>query len=517
MPRSRPSPRAGRGVLFYLTQEGRGAGFAAKARDRMLVQASRNRLTTFEAYERLGLRPRPAALRRGRRRLPPARGQRAAARAHQQPREAGRAARRRRLRRRRTVHSPWAPRRSAATISTPSRAPAICSPPVSGDAAAAARDACTRLGRDALRGAPRFLELASYLLPLRAPGAGVVPPPPLSRRRARAASASCSRTGCRRHVPARPPLVHVQHDALLERFPLRRPRLARTWARARAAIVRHGAGMRAVPPEGETPGPTTLGAPRPPSPGPARAAGSAARSDPVVAALAQRGRRASRRPRHDGGRLARGPPQPRRNGSARCPRSSRAPRREADLPLDLGPLRVRPAGRRPGSAAPRRTPASSRTWSRSTPTAPARFLPPSALLTPGPRARRRTRWSSSRRACRRTPSSSSRMPRAGGRSVLATAVTDAGRLAPLRARGIAVVHFAGEDEYGTLVRVTGPAHRLPVRAAARARASASRVDVPRGAPRGGARGRAGGRRPASRLRCSPRRSRSSCREPTASW
>jgi len=46
---------AGRGVLFYLMQEGRGAGFAAKARDRMLVQASRHRLTTFEAYEQMGL------------------------------------------------------------------------------------------------------------------------------------------------------------------------------------------------------------------------------------------------------------------------------------------------------------------------------------------------------------------------------------------------------------------------------------------------------------------------------
>ncbi|MDJ0852323.1 MAG: hypothetical protein QNK04_28470 [Myxococcota bacterium] len=46
---------AGRGVLFYLQQEGRGAGFAAKARDRMLVQASRHRLTTFEAYEQMGL------------------------------------------------------------------------------------------------------------------------------------------------------------------------------------------------------------------------------------------------------------------------------------------------------------------------------------------------------------------------------------------------------------------------------------------------------------------------------
>jgi len=47
--------RAGRGVLFYLDQEGRGAGLTAKARDRMLVQASGQRLTTFEAYERMGL------------------------------------------------------------------------------------------------------------------------------------------------------------------------------------------------------------------------------------------------------------------------------------------------------------------------------------------------------------------------------------------------------------------------------------------------------------------------------
>jgi len=46
-----------RGVLFYLGQEGRGAGLTAKARDRMLVQASRQRLTTFEAYEQMGLPP----------------------------------------------------------------------------------------------------------------------------------------------------------------------------------------------------------------------------------------------------------------------------------------------------------------------------------------------------------------------------------------------------------------------------------------------------------------------------
>ncbi len=47
--------RAGRGIVFYLSQEGRGAGFTAKVRDRMIVQASGNTLTTFEAYERMGL------------------------------------------------------------------------------------------------------------------------------------------------------------------------------------------------------------------------------------------------------------------------------------------------------------------------------------------------------------------------------------------------------------------------------------------------------------------------------
>jgi 3,4-dihydroxy 2-butanone 4-phosphate synthase/GTP cyclohydrolase II len=45
----------GRGVVFYLLQEGRGAGFVAKARDRMMVQASRDQVTTFDAYARMGL------------------------------------------------------------------------------------------------------------------------------------------------------------------------------------------------------------------------------------------------------------------------------------------------------------------------------------------------------------------------------------------------------------------------------------------------------------------------------
>ena len=47
--------QSGNGILFYLIQEGRGAGYVAKARDRMLVQHSNDTITTFEAYQHLGL------------------------------------------------------------------------------------------------------------------------------------------------------------------------------------------------------------------------------------------------------------------------------------------------------------------------------------------------------------------------------------------------------------------------------------------------------------------------------
>ncbi|CAF4616838.1 unnamed protein product, partial [Rotaria sp. Silwood2] len=45
-----------RGILFYLLQEGRGAGYVGKARDRMLVQASYDQISTFEAYHFMGLK-----------------------------------------------------------------------------------------------------------------------------------------------------------------------------------------------------------------------------------------------------------------------------------------------------------------------------------------------------------------------------------------------------------------------------------------------------------------------------
>jgi 3,4-dihydroxy 2-butanone 4-phosphate synthase/GTP cyclohydrolase II len=44
------------GILFYLMQEGRGVGYIAKARDRMLVQASQDQISTFQAYAAMGLK-----------------------------------------------------------------------------------------------------------------------------------------------------------------------------------------------------------------------------------------------------------------------------------------------------------------------------------------------------------------------------------------------------------------------------------------------------------------------------
>jgi 3,4-dihydroxy 2-butanone 4-phosphate synthase/GTP cyclohydrolase II len=45
----------GSGILFYLMQEGRGVGYVGKSRDRMLVQASLDQVSTFQAYAAMGL------------------------------------------------------------------------------------------------------------------------------------------------------------------------------------------------------------------------------------------------------------------------------------------------------------------------------------------------------------------------------------------------------------------------------------------------------------------------------
>ena len=47
------------GIVFYLLQEGRGAGLLSKARDRMVVQMSGGAIDTFAAYRQFGLDPDP--------------------------------------------------------------------------------------------------------------------------------------------------------------------------------------------------------------------------------------------------------------------------------------------------------------------------------------------------------------------------------------------------------------------------------------------------------------------------
>lgn len=243
--------REGRGVLFYLLQEGRGAGFAAKALDRMLVQASRNRLTTFEAYERLGL----------------GHDQRHYGQVASACRLLGVTAPLRllsnnpaKLAELRAAGVRIAGRRALAVDASPFSVHYLAAKRRSGHllpaghatAAALPQPVTFRQPRP-LRGAPRFLELASYLLPLRAPAPvwfrlhlylDVV----TRRERVVLALDPGRRSG-------RPPLVHVQRDALLERFPLRRPGLARQWAQVRADIARHGAGCVLFLPEDEAPDP----------------------------------------------------------------------------------------------------------------------------------------------------------------------------------------------------------------------------------------------------------------------
>jgi creatinine amidohydrolase/Fe(II)-dependent formamide hydrolase-like protein len=110
---------------------------------------------------------------------------------------------------------------------------------------------------------------------------------------------------------------------------------------------------------------------------------------------------------------------------------------------------------------------------------PARFLAPSALLTPGDRHTADTLVVFSQGL---SPNAQLALTHAARwrHVVLATAVRDPGRLAPLRSRGVVVVHFAGEDEFETLVRVTGPitGHLCVLRLA---RALGAPLPVPAGA------------------------------------
>jgi len=230
-----------RGALFYLMQEGRGAGLIAKARDRMLVQASRHRLSTFEAYAELGLEPdsraygavasairilgvraplrlmtnNPAKLEELERHKVPVDGTRFLGRVASPF----------------NVHYLDAKQRSGHTLEA-SRAVHAELP-----------ESVERLEPMPLVEAPWLLRVASYLLPVSAERDEAAPQPvwfrlavyfDLARREERMV---LSLDG------PRAPLLRFQSDTLLERLPLERSSLRRSWAQSVREMIAQGAGL----------------------------------------------------------------------------------------------------------------------------------------------------------------------------------------------------------------------------------------------------------------------------------
>jgi GTP cyclohydrolase II len=230
---------AGRGVVFYLMQEGRGAGFAAKARDRMLVQASRQRLTTFDAYAEMGLerdQRRYGAVRAvarllgivGPLRLLTNNPEKLATLAAAGVAVDGMVS---------VAASPSpfnhhylaAKSGSGHALATPDR-------PVD---TAALPEMVEAFAPHPLPELPRFLRLASYLLPVRGARLAWFRLHAYFDTLARAERVVLTHGSSDGDVV---PLLRVQHEALVERLRLRAPVLKRRWQAAVEEIVRHGAG-----------------------------------------------------------------------------------------------------------------------------------------------------------------------------------------------------------------------------------------------------------------------------------
>jgi 3,4-dihydroxy 2-butanone 4-phosphate synthase/GTP cyclohydrolase II len=235
---------AGRGVVFYLLQEGRGAGFAAKARDRMIVQASRDQVTTFEAYERLGLGRdyrrygdvgsalRLLGIEAPLQLLTNNPEKLAALAAEQVPVQRALPIRH--------DASPW----NAHYLAAKSRSGHALGEPDAGTRPAAPPEPVLYFEPVALADAPRFVHVATYYLPIEASRAGA--PPHWFRLHAY----HDLRLGLERVVleygarDAGEPLVGVQREALLERFPLRSGGPLRSrWRAIVDRIVAHGTGV----------------------------------------------------------------------------------------------------------------------------------------------------------------------------------------------------------------------------------------------------------------------------------
>jgi GTP cyclohydrolase II len=226
---------AGRGLVIYLMQEGRGAGLVAKARDRMLVQASGHRLTTFDAYARLGL---PADQRRYddvRAALSALDVTAALLLLSNNAEKVAAVAR---------AGVPLAGVRPLACPASPfnrhyldSKAAAGHRLATSAGGAAPLPAAVRWFAPHPVAGVPRFLAQAAYLVPLRAAGAWARLRLYVDREsRAERIVLELGDVAAAANAPD-VPLVRIQHETFLERLPLADPPARRRWHAALARLA----------------------------------------------------------------------------------------------------------------------------------------------------------------------------------------------------------------------------------------------------------------------------------------
>ena len=414
----------GRGVLFYLMQEGRGAGFMAKALDRMLVQASGHRLTTFDAFGELGLPD----------------DRRSYGEVAGMTRLLGIGAPLRLLS---SNPEKVATLRAAGVRIADTEALAIVpsgynqqyldAKASAGHVVAAAPgvhaavlpEPVVAVSPEPLAGAPRFVRVASYLLPVRTASAAAW---------FRLHTYADEVTGRERIVlthgaGGESVLVRIQRVTLLDRFALRAPRFRRGWDAAVARIVAHGQGVVLIADADEDMRDV---------------------AEPLLAA-------------HVAGRRA--VPLDDADGSAAAGRRL-LHERVREIPAAL----ARTASHtvtdlRLGAAAVRRIVATGVGSSTAHAALLAHVLraagrdavvePLSAFLEPPAAAPDDILVVFSQGL---SPNARLALdaPERWRRVILVTAVTDVARLDPLRARGVVVHAMDGESEFGTLVRVVGP-------------------------------------------------------------
>jgi GTP cyclohydrolase II len=427
----------GRGILFYLMQEGRGAGFVAKALDRMLVQASGQQLTTYDAYGELGLPDdrraygevaamvrllgigaplrllsnnpeKVAALRAAGVRVADTEALAVPASAYNQ-------------------HYLDAKARAGHAV-----APAV------GLAAAMLPEPVVAEAPEPLATAPRLVHVAAYLLPVRSGTTATW---------FRLHVYVDSLTGRERVVLIHgsggdSALVRVQRVALLDRFPLRAPRFRRGWDAAVARIVAHGCGVVLLADADEDVSDV---------------------AGPLIAAHLA-GRRALPLADDDADEASLRALLPRKGSAAEGHDLVRARVREIPAALACTAARAVP-DLRLGDRPLRRIVATGVGSSAAHAALLAHVLraagrdavvePLSAFLGAPPAAPDDALVVFSQGL---SPNAEIALaaPERWRRVVLVTALTDASRLDPLRARGVVVHTIDGADEFGTLVRVIGP-------------------------------------------------------------